>query len=246
MYSPIKDGIDKSASFVRYIQAEPPDSLRKFVHCYWELKTDKSLQQDFHYQVVPDACVNILLNQRSLNIVAVTLAPASAMALNLGKDFRYVGIQLIPGVWRGDQGDLSRKKVDSPYEGKLPLVAYNQRITPLAFDQALPELTALVEELIRDGKIAENRITATILENIADIHKVSDMARLTGLSTRQLQRNLKAITGFSPHDFLKILRMQYAFGGDFLTHYADQAHYIHSFRRATGHTPLIYRKRFDV
>jgi hypothetical protein len=111
MYSPAKDGIEKSAQFVRFTEAKPPESFHGLVHSYWELKTEKTLPEDFHYHIIPDACVNILFNQRNLDIAAVTAAPASALVLNLGKDFHFVGIQLFPGTWRGHPNELCRKLV---------------------------------------------------------------------------------------------------------------------------------------
>lgn len=246
MYSPVKDGIERSAKSVLFTEVKPPESFHDLVHSYWELRTEGVLAEDFHYHVIPDACVNILFNQRNLEIAAVTAAPASAIVLNLGKHFHYVGIQLFPGAWRGHPSDLCRKLVDKPYAGALPLIATNRRLAALSFPRQCSILTILAEQLIKDGLITKNPVTSKILKSFFEIQKVADMARLTGLSTRQLQRSLKATTGFAPHDFLKILRIQYSFGGDFLTHYADQAHYIHSFRRATGHTPVRYKKLFCV
>ena len=73
------------------------------------------------------------------------------------------------------------------------------------------------------------------------------MAKILGLSSRQLQRNLKKETGFSPHDFLKILRIQHTLDGqDYANSYADQSHFIRSFREATGYTPSDYNKKYDV
>jgi AraC-like DNA-binding protein len=89
-------------------------------------------------------------------------------------------------------------------------------------------------------------VVSRILENLNEIRTVADMAEAAHLSSRQLQRNLKETTGFSPHDFLKILRVQQSFRHDYLAYYADQAHYIHSFRRITGYTPSRYTKKFDV
>ena len=131
MYSPVKDGIERSAKLVRFAEAKPPESFNEIVHSYWELRTEEVLTEDFHYRVIPDACVNILFNQRDLDIAAVTAAPASAIVLNLGKDFHYVGIQLFPGAWRGHPSELYRNLVDKPYAGTLPLVATNRRLSYL-------------------------------------------------------------------------------------------------------------------
>ena len=72
------------------------------------------------------------------------------------------------------------------------------------------------------------------------------MASAAALSPRQLQRRLKAETGFSPHDLLKVLRLQKSFRQDYLLSFADQSHFTHSFRELTGFTPGEFQKRFDV
>jgi AraC-like DNA-binding protein len=205
MYSPVKDGIEKSAKFVRFTEVKPPESFHGLVHSYWELRTEAVLAEDFHYQVIPDACINILFNQKNLDIAAVTAAPASAIVLNLGKDFHYLGIQLFPGAWRGSPKDLCRELVDQPYLGTLPLVETNRRLASLSFQQQAERLTRFAAQLINIGLIANNPITSKILKNVFEIQKVSDMARLTGLSTRQLQRSLKDTTGFAPHGFFEDL-----------------------------------------
>ena len=91
-----------------------------------------------------------------------------------------------------------------------------------------------------------NVVTEKILTNIDDIHTVADMAAVTGVSPRQLQRMLKQTTGFSPHDLLKVLRLQQSFKQHYLELYADQSHFIHSFRKITGYTPAKYANKFDV
>ena len=62
MYNPVKDGIKKTVQSVRYTEATPPRDLSELVHCFWELKTESVLPDDFCLHVLPDACVNILFN----------------------------------------------------------------------------------------------------------------------------------------------------------------------------------------
>ena len=107
-------------------------------------------------------------------------------------------------------------------------------------------MAMLVRELMRRRIVAKNDITAAILSSLNEIHSVTDMARATNLSTRQLQRIIRQVTGFSPHDFLKILRLQLAFKQDYQALYADQSHFIRSFRTITGYTPAQYFSKFDV
>jgi AraC-like DNA-binding protein len=57
---------------------------------------------------------------------------------------------------------------------------------------------------------------------------------------------LKRETGFTPHDFLKIMRLQRSLSGSDLDQYFDQAHFIRSFRSTSGRTPSKFYDEFDV
>jgi AraC-like DNA-binding protein len=134
--------------------------------------------------------------------------------------------------------------VGTPYEGALPLVDTNAQLAGLEFGAMTHHLAQLVRWCVAEGLVVANALTARILSRLDAISTVADMAALVDLSPRQLQRTLKRQTGFAPHDLLKVLRVQQSFRQHYLDLYADQAHYIHAFRQATGHTPGQYRKRF--
>jgi len=247
MYNPVKDGIERSVQLVTYTEAQPPADLGELVHCFWELKTATApLANDFHLHVLPDACVNVLFNMVDTDIAAITALQTKYEVLNLGRSFHYVGIQLLPGVWRGNRDEIFDRFVDSPYAGTLPLVKTAETLAALDFAGQQPVLAALARRLANDGLILSNGITAKILAHLDAIRTVADMAVVTGMSARQLQRSLKRTTGFSPHDFLKVVRLQRSFDRGYLTSYTDQSHFIHSFRALTGYTPAAYYKRFDV
>jgi AraC-like DNA-binding protein len=246
MYNPVKDGIEKTTQSVRYTEANPPSDLSELIHCFWELKTDKELPDNFHLHVLPDACVNVLFNLHDTSIAAITALQTTYEVLNLGKTFHYVGIQLLPGVWQGNRAEIFDGFVDTPYAGRLPLVETSIVLATLDFSAQQKVLAELVRELIDEKLVVANPVTAKILTNVQSIHTVADMAELTKMSPRQLQRTLKQTTGFSPHDLLKVLRLQYSFGRDYQAAYTDQSHFIHSFRKITGYTPAAYAKRFDV
>jgi AraC-like DNA-binding protein len=246
MYSPIQDGIEKTARSVRYTEAKPPSNLSGLVHCFWELKTDRTLQVDFCLHALPDACVNILFNQVDTNIAGITALRTTFEVLNLGKAFHYVGIQFLPGVWQGSRQEIVDSFVGTPYQGNLPLIKTSNELAKLDFFAKQPVLSELVQWFIDAELAVANVVTEKILAHIDDIHNVADMAAVTGLSPRQLQRTLKRTTAFSPHDLLKVLRMQQSFKQHFLDLYSDQSHFIHSFRKITGYTPTRYANKFDV
>ncbi|MEL6894248.1 MAG: AraC family transcriptional regulator [Actinomycetota bacterium] len=246
MYDPVKDGVAKSVEGVTYIEVPAPPYLADLVHCYWEMQTEYDLDEDFTLHAMPDACVNLLFNQQDTRIAGVTALQTEHTSLDLGRSFHFVGIQFFPGVWRGDPEQSVDHYVGEPYDGDLPLVAVNEQLAAVDGDGKHTVLTRLVERLRDDGLVAANPVTAAILRNLADITSVADMADVAAMSTRQLQRALKQTTGFSPHDLLKVLRIQHSFREGYLLSFADQSHYTHSFRKITGYTPRRFEQTFDV
>ena len=245
-YTPIQDGMDKRVKFVRYTEAKPPPDLAEFVHCLWELKTENLLAEDFQLHAVPDACVNILFNQLDKDIAGITALRTTFEVLTLGKTFHYAGIQLLPGVWQGNPSEIADSFVGTPYSGNLPLIKASEDLAGLKFPEKQVVMTNLVKQLVAEKVIVANPYTAKILSQFDEVKTVTDMARIADLSPRQLQRTLKRSTGLSPHDFLKVLRLQHSFKKDYLASYFDQSHYIHSFKKITGYTPMQYAEKFDV
>jgi AraC-like DNA-binding protein len=190
--------------------------------------------------------VNILFNQADTEIAGVTALRTTYEVLNLGKSFHYVGIQLLPGVWQGNPQEIADQFVGTPYSGELPLVATSRQLVQRGFSGKQELLTGLVQWFIDANLVVRNPVTERILANLDNIRTVADMAAVACISTRQLQRNLKKTTRFSPHDLLKVLRIQQSFKQHYLDLYADQSHYIHSFRKLTGYTPAQYINKFDV
>lgn len=246
MYSPVHDGFSVRGSGVRYTELLPPEDLSEIVHCFWELRTLIVLPDDFLYHALPDACVNLLFNLVDTEIAGITALQTKAKTLNLGTSFHYVGVQLYPGVWQGDRNEITNQYVGTPYRGVLPLVETSRRLVGLAFADMVHVLSDLLRWFRVQSYVRENIVTARILSDLDAIRSVADMASLLELSPRQLQRTLKRLTGFAPHDFLKVLRLQQSFRKHYLDLYADQAHFTKAFRQSIGYTPVQYQKYFGV
>ena len=246
MYDPKGNGKDKDVQAVQFVEIEPPSHLRGIVHRYLELKTDGVLAQDYRFHALPDACSYIVFDQLDAEITGVSKLRAASEEFNLGRQFHFVNIRFLPGVWQDSREEVAYGMLDQPYKGDLPLVAINRDLATLDFADMVPQLDSLVDRLLQAGLVAPNLVTELIFQHLDDIHTVADMAEIVALSPRQLQRTLKRTTGFAPHDFLKVLRLQMALNGNDTWSYADQSHFIHSFRKATGYTPGKYARKFDV
>jgi AraC-like DNA-binding protein len=246
MYSPKGNGKDKEVRSVQFVEAEPPGHLRGIVHRFLELKTDGELPDDYRFHALPDACTYLVFDQLDAKITGVSKLRAKSEEFDLGKTFHFVNIRFLPGVWHGGHEQVAYGMMDTPYAGDLPLIDINRALTKTNFVGQQLVLSELVEMLIDRKMVAPNPVIEIIFQNLDDISSVSDMALAANLSTRQLQRNLKSTTGFAPHDFLKVLRLQQSLNGNDTWSYADQSHFIHSFRNATGYTPGKYSRKFDV
>lgn len=245
-YTPVVDGFSQRGTAVSYVELAPPQDLTDVVHVFWQLRTLAPLPDEFLYHAVPDACVNLLFNQIDPAVAGVTALHTEATTLNLGTNFHYVGVQLFPGVWQGSRDDIQDRYVGMPYLGALPLVHINRQMLGLDFDAMGLVLAGLVRWCLANELVRRHPLMLAILSRLDAIRTVADMAALAGVSTRQLQRTLQRLTGFTPHDLLKVLRLQQSFRRHHLDLYADQSHFTHAFRNAIGYTPGQYRKVFDV
>ncbi len=246
MYDPVRDGVAKTVEFVVYREVPPPPALSELVHCFWELRTERELADNFTLHAMPDACVNLLFNQDDPRIAGVTQLQTTHTTLELGRSFNFAGVQFFPGAWRGNREDSFDHYVGEPYVGDLPLVEAGTAAAEFDFEGKTVVFSELVESLGDAGLVAPNPVTAAILTNLDEITSVGDMAEVAALSPRQLQRALKTTTGFTPHDLLKVLRLQHSFRQNYLLMFSDQSHYTHSFRSLTGYTPGQFKKTFDV
>lgn len=247
MYNPVQKGIDRSASAVRYTEAAPPVDLAGFVHRYWAIQSETPQPEDFHFQVLPDACIHIVFNLGAPDAAGITALRTAAEVLDLGCEFHFVGVRLLPGVWQGQRDELVAGVIDAPYSGELPLRGTGAGLAAAAdFPEQQAILSGLIRRLGQAGLLIIDPVTTDLLDSIDEIKTVTDMADAVSMSPRQLQRVLKQTTGFAPRDLLKILRLQQSFVHDYRDLYADQAHYIHSFRQITGFTPAKYARKFDV
>jgi len=246
MYSPKGNGTDKSLDAVRFVECEPPPKLRRVVHRYIELKTQVPLPRGYRFHALPDACTYIVFDQLDQNVTGVTRLGCTAQEFCLATSFHYVNIRLLPGVWQAGRDRVSLGMLNHAYSGDLPLRDVNKQLTDRSWTEKQVVLSTLIELLMVKGLIAPNPVMEQILYDIEEINSVAKMAASTGLSARHLQRTIRRSTGFSPHDLLKILRLQRALTGNPGDCYADQSHFIHSFRRATGYTPGRYGHHFDV
>lgn len=240
MYAPRQIGTPNHArGRVVYHESAPPAQLADTVYCTWELYTVMPLTAPFDYLVLPDACADIIfdLSAASTEPVFIMVSDTNAVQVDLGTSFHYVGVRFLPGVLP-----------NTPHIEQLLADATTVR-RQLTADQS--DSTAIHDTLVRcavrmrnAGLAQPNHLMHQVLAHAANVHKVADIESLTGYNRRQLQRIFMKQTGFTPRDFLKILRFQNTLASEPQHYYADQSHYIKEFKRITGMTPRIFRATY--
>ena len=122
MYDPKGNGKDKAVNTVEFVEVEPPSHLRDIVHRFLELKINGALANDYKFHALPDACTYIVFDQLDENITGVSKLRAESQEFNLGKNFHFVNVRFLPGVWADSPEPISIGMVDTPYTGELPLI----------------------------------------------------------------------------------------------------------------------------
>jgi AraC family transcriptional regulator len=102
------------------------------------------------------------------------------------------------------------------------------------------------------GRAASRRVTAFLHDHLDQTIRLADLAALAGLSEFHFQRMFRVSHGLSPHRYLEALRTARAealiAAGEPLAQvaiacgYANQSHLTRAFRKATGLTPLCFRR----
>ncbi|MRG59159.1 helix-turn-helix domain-containing protein [Agromyces sp. CFH 90414] len=243
MYDPAGNATDKAGGDVVFEEALPPPSVLEVVHRFVSLRTGSRLASDYRFHALPDACTYVIFDQRDPRICGITRLRAASHELDLGREFHFTNVRLLPGTWAGDS---ALGMIDAPYTGDLPLIEFGARLHERGFVDQQAILVELIEWFADHGLVSPNPTTRRIFEQIDEIHTVADMARAACLSPRQLQRTMQQSTGFAPHDFLKVIRLQQTLRSADHSSYADQSHFIRSFRAATGYTPGQFSRAFDV
>ena len=105
-----------------------------------------------------------------------------------------------------------------------------------------------------DGPISECQ--AWIVDNYASNNPVERMVEHSGLNVRTFSRRFRTATGFTPIEYVQGLRIEEAkqmLESDELSTeevgatvgYADPASFRRVFKRKVGHSPAVYRKKFQ-
>ena len=230
---------------MRYAETPPPPELDGLVEAVWTL--DAAATGWVDHQAVPDGCIELIrrhsgrsvwrAEQPPLFVTGLALQPA---VLRFSGDARFTGIRLWPWAWHMLGGSPCPDFADG-----WQAIAKGDPLAALLPDDSDPtgRLTDAFRHL-RTPPIAGIRHAAS----------VDDLARMTQLSTRQIQRICARETGMAPRSYLRLLRFRAAVSGiqspqaaladtAAASGYADQSHMTREFQSLGGLPPGRARTR---
>jgi AraC-like DNA-binding protein len=239
----------------RYREFLPPPSLSGRLVCTWTQNIDGIEGEYHHHSVLPDGCVDIVWIGRAAPIVA---GPAThRIVVKFPTETSLIGIRFRPG-WAASSLGLPVNEMlnrDVPLADICPHHA--KRLTDGTFEQQsesarLRDITAALAYRLAVAPDPDPAIRFAVPWLVRHpAGRVRDLARLIGISDRQLQRRFVAAVGYGPKTFQRIMRFQRLLSQSSVTDsarqrladlacgagYADQAHMCREFRELADATP---------
>lgn len=237
----------------------PSPALRDFVQRYWIIEWDLRGQPPFAQETVPYYCVNLVFEADGGRIWGVPRAKFRRELTGTGRVF---GIKFTPAGFH----PFARQPVSRFTDSAVPVVEiFGVEAAGLEL-LSLPDpcqMIALAEHFLCQRLPADDPQVGFInrlIEYIAahrEITKVEDVAQISGISKRGLQRLFNQYVGVSPKWVIRRCRLHEAV--ERLTQgevndwpqvalelgYFDQAHFIKDFKAVVGLTPAEYARQSE-
>lgn len=250
---------EKKFHLTRYAPSGP---LQPFVKHYWIVSWDLEGQAPYLQDVVPNPCVNMVMEDHRSGIYGVASRMYTKKIEGKGQVF---GVKFQPGGFypfiKSPISMLTDQALSIESVFGTDAIGYEQQLkseTEPAGMIALTESLFLQQLPAQDEAITViNQMIASILED-RDLTRVEQLCGLFHINKRKLQRMFNQYVGISPKWVIKLYRLQNAAAAmDSGSHhdllklsadlgYYDQSHFIKDFKSIIGKTPEEYAKSISL
>lgn len=244
-YQPIQ--FNHHISYQQQAPLEP--ALASMVAYYWQIHC----QSPQNYLVVPDGCVDLLLNCSHYQGFFIAPSKSQATHFELAPNETWFGIRFYPlaftYLFGGHIGELKEETLflaevinnwANAFDSALFEASHFEQRMKVANQFLLKKLSSI--QLFPDHRL--QRVIQYIYQQGGNI-SLKNTGSLT-LSERQLRRLFKHHIGLSPKEFARIIRFQHYLQSNigsspdpkaFYHHYYDQSHFIKEIKMMTQKTP---------
>lgn len=251
----------------------PPDYLKNYVRYFWALESNADCTTDRKFRAMADGCPGMIfqqadygcLYQENKKLPETFLFGQSTgyYELFLTGKFNTIGVYFQPNALQSVFGLnaelLTNTCIDiDQMERKENYYLSEQLSETTSITEKINVLSSFLLSQISNNKLSDNRVMdfamTQIMQSDGSI-TLSDLQQKIQLSERSLERKFKESLGISPKLFSRICRFQSSLkqlqnkGYDklsdiaFENNYADQSHFIRSFKEFSGFSPYEYQKK---
>jgi AraC-like DNA-binding protein len=246
----------------------PPEQLRELVQCFWTLESDPNAPTPENYFLMADSCPEIIFQYNegfqaySAQSARIRFQHSINDKFVVGNKVGFFGVRLYPHAANQLLNMPANEVVNHVFDFPELFRQGGSDLADQVYSAAgAPGRIARVSDYL--AKRASGKKIDPVKHIVDQViaHKGSvdmpSMQHESGLSVKQFERRFKAITGFPPKYFARIVRFQaakdsYALGRyasmtslAYAGNYYDQPHFNREFKEFSGVQPLQYFKRAD-
>ena len=255
---------------MQYCQYQPPAYLSTYVRCFWTMESPMANRTPQSFGPLVDGCPGLLF-QRSdegrfydqdgtpmPELFAYGQTIKRTAIYMLGR-FKTIGVCLQPHSLPSLFGLNARELTDGCLDIKLISTGLVDQLvhTPSVSGQIELLSGFLIRQIRRMNKPIDELTTHVLTQLIASKGTIflPDLHRSLRITERSLERKFAHQVGFPPKLFARLCRFQASLTqlneGKLMklsdvayeNGYADQSHFIRSFREFTGYTPSQYQQQ---
>lgn len=252
---------------MHYREWQPPVALAGYVRYFWMLESDKP--EDVVFRPIPDGCPGLIFQSESFVDSSGKKLPGLFLygqttrlnELTSMGQFRTFGVYLYPHALKTVFGiradELTDTCLDLTLRRAREDVALHEQLQHTADPESWIRLLSdyLTAEIERHRTLSDPTIGRVLLRLQTSAASLPEIREELRLSERTLERRFQEQIGISPKLFSRICRFQSALGQlrrqsfaklsdiGYEQEYADQSHFIRSFREFSGLTPDEFRRR---
>ena len=224
--------------------------LEDYCMCIWTMKSKKILNKTISNNILPDACIDIVIDFVS-NTISFAGFSKETKDFKLDKKIDYMGVRLKPSIF----GVLFNVSADRVMDEEIAFSDIEKEVNIdriLDLKNTNERIEYLKGYILQKAKEQREIPFMEVVEKLYENPKeqsVTEIAKKLGYNERNLYRVFKANFGVSPKVLLNILRLHLCltlmleekmnlidialFCG-----FYDQSHFIKEIKRYTGISPL--------
>lgn len=246
-----------SLSHFDLIRVAPSEKLAPFVENYWIILWDRQAEPPYLQENLPHPSQHLVIDPQGQS--GIFGVQTGKFIYELARSGRIFGTKFWPGAFRA----FTAQSMSGLTDTYMPIASifdtndadlesrFESVNDPLDLASDI-EALLLANEPILTNRAKEARQLVALIATQPEINRIDELAKLSGLSSRALQRLFAAYIGTSPKWVIDRYRMLEAVdalnnGGDenltALAHrlgYFDQAHFTRTFAALTGNPPSFY------